>query len=89
MRLAEVFRGGGGGKFDDPGWSASGFLRRIHDGTSGFTGMRLRLGSATGLSMTIVPSDVREHAPRGSIRLPANITMPNLRVPLIRRIQSR
>ena len=51
--------------------------------------MRLKLGSATGLSMTMVPSDVREHAPSGSIKLPATTIMPILRVPTIGLEESR
>jgi hypothetical protein len=49
--------------------------------------MRLKLGNPAGLFMTIVPSDVREHAASGSIMLPATTIMPILGIPAIERIQ--
>jgi hypothetical protein len=85
FRLGAVFLAGGGGKFSavDTG-GGSGAWRFIQEGKTGFIGAMLRLGSATGLSMTIVPSDVREQAPSGSSMLPATTIMPILHVPGIR-----
>ena len=58
-------------------------LRFIQDGTSGSAEGRVRVGSVTGLSMTIVPSDVREQPASGSIMLPATTITPILCIPVI------
>jgi len=90
LRFGAVLRLGGGGKFGlAETCSISVCFRHIHDGMSGFVGMRLKLGSAAGLSTTMVPSDVREHAPSGSSKLPATTIMPTLRVPIIGLEESR
>jgi hypothetical protein len=81
--LEAVLSAGGGGKFRAAD-TGSGALRFIHDGMSGFAGMMLKLGSATGLSTTMVPSDVREQAPSGSIMLPATTIIPILNIPSIK-----
>ncbi|MDQ2633673.1 MAG: hypothetical protein M3Y78_08030 [Pseudomonadota bacterium] len=76
---AVLFAGGGGKLTATSAGRGSGFWR-IQDGTNGLAAVRSRLGNAIGLSATMVPSDVREHAQSGIIMLPAKTATPILRI---------